>query len=251
MGYQTGLVRIRGKVGNLIFSRTPNGDEVKTQTSLNAERLRTDPCFKGTRENWVEFTRAVNAGKLIRHTFARHYKQIADRLGHSRLLAHTMRVVKSDHLNTRGNRQLTNGDFNNLLGYEFNARQNLESTFNAPFEILFDRAAGTALINIPALIPFIDIATMPGATHFKLMAAAAAFDWDQQKATPDFTESTEIALNDSSSAPQSLTLNFPPGTTKTIIVTLGVWFHQRVNGRFYQLSNGSMNAMAIVGVHHQ
>ena len=246
MGYQTGPVRIRGKVGNLIFSKTANGDEVKTESSLNAERLRTDPRFKRTRENWNEFRRAAKAGKLIRHTFATQSKPIADSMGHGRLLKHTMRIVKSDYSNERGNRQLINGDFNNLLGYEFNVHQNLESTFKAQFEILLDRTAGTAKIIIPKLLPENDLTQMPGATHFKLFAAAVEFDWEKEKAIPDFTESTQIGLNDPAVNPQTLSLILPQASTKTIVVTMGVRFYQEVNGKFYQLSNTSVNAMAII-----
>ncbi len=248
MGRQTGVVRIRGKVGNLTFAKTANGDEVRIETSLNGDRMKTDPKFKRTRENWAEFARAGKAAKLIRNAFASQSKHLTDRLGYTRLVKHTMRIVKSDPINDRGDRQLINGDFNNLMGYEFNIRQNLESTFKSQFEIVLDRPAGTVDINIPELEPDTVISAMQGATHFKLVAAAAEFDWDEAKSIPDFIQTIEIPLSDPTVPAQSLNLTVPVASTKTLVVTMGVWFYQEVNGQFYLLSNGAVNAMAIVGV---
>lgn len=139
MGFQTGTIRIHGKVGNLVFTKTANGDEVRTNSSLNAERLKTDPVFIRTRENWTEFSDAVKAGRLIRNTFAIHSKNITDAQSHSRMLKHCMRTVKSDYTSERGKRRLTNGDFSHLIGYELTvktlsrlSKPCLKSTSTAP-----------------------------------------------------------------------------------------------------------------------
>ena len=250
MGRQTGVVRISGKVGNLTFARTPNGDEVRNESSLNKERMKTDPKFKRTRENWAEFGRAGKAAKLIRTTFATQAKHLSDRLAYTRLVTQTMKIVKSDPVNDRGERILVNGDFSNLMEYEFNARQNLTATFQAKYQVAIDRGAGTAEISIPEFDPDILINAMEGATHFQIVAAAAEFDWEEAEATPDFIQSTETLLSDPTVPAQTLSLILPAASTKTLVVTLGMWFFQEVNGRFYKLANGAVNAMAIVGVDH-
>ncbi|NEN25721.1 hypothetical protein G3O08_19715 [Cryomorpha ignava] len=43
-------------------------------------------------------------------------------------------------------------------------------------------------------------------------------------------------INDPSVAPQSLSLTFPVASTKTVVVTMGIWFYQQVNGQLYQPS---------------
>lgn len=250
MGFQTGTIRISGKVGNLIFSKTANGDEVRTNSSLNAERLRTDPKFSRTRENWSEFSDAVKAGKLIRNTFALQSKNITDAQSHSRMLRHTMRTVKSDYTNERGNRRMSNGIFSHLIGYEFNDRQHLEAAFKTPFQIHIDRPAGVIEFFFPAFNPQIHISTIPGSTHFQLLVAAAEFDWNERKAISDYTASAKIPVHNPIVPPQTLSLTIPAGSAKTIILTMGITFYQEVNGQDYALSNRSLNAMAIVGVDH-
>ena len=248
MGQQTGVVRIRGTVGNLTFAKTENGDEVRLKTSLNGDKMRTDKRFKRTRENWAEFARAGKAAKLIRNAFSVQTKHLSDRLSYSRLVKNTMRIVKSDPTSPRGQRILQLGNFNNLIGYEFNNRQNLESTFKSQFELVIDRAAGTADIDIPELNPDTSILEMEGATHFKIVAAATELDWDEEKSIEDFIETTEIPVTDTLVPAQTLSLTFPVASTKTLAVAMGIWFYQEVNGQFYLLSNGAVNAMAIVGV---
>lgn len=250
MGTQTGVVRIRGTVGNLTFAKTENGDEVRLKTSLNKEKMKSDPRFKRTRENWSEFGRAGKAAKLIRNAFAVFTKPITDRLGYPRLVAKTMKVVKSDAVSERGQRELINGDFSNLINYEFNARQSLEASFKEPFNVTIDRAAGTADIEIPELIPDTSITELQSATHFKLVAVAAEIDWANNAHTHTAAQSAEIEHGSQTVPAQTLNLTFEAGSTKTVVVVFGVWYYQEVNGNFYLLQDGGKSAMAIVGIDH-
>jgi hypothetical protein len=248
MGQQTGVVRIRGKVGNLTFAKTANGDEVRLSTSLTGDKMRKDKRFKRTRENWAEFARAGRAARLIRNAFAVATKSIADARAYTRLATLALRVVKSDPTSSRGERILQLGDFSNFVDYEFNVNQSMRSTFKEQFELLIDRAAGTADINIPELIPEIAIAELEGSTHFKMTAAVAELEWDTEDFVLDTAETSEMVYGNQLEAAQSLNLTFPAGSTKTILVALGVWFYQEVNGQFYALQDGGRNAMALVGV---
>lgn len=144
MGKQTGVVRISGKVGNLTFAHGPNGDEVRLNTSLTGDQMRTERRFKRTRENWSEFARAGIAAKLIRDAFASITKPLTDRLGYSRLFRETMKVVKSDPTSVRGERLFQLGDLNHILKYEFNLQQPMSRSFKVPYTVAIDRAVGTA-----------------------------------------------------------------------------------------------------------
>lgn len=211
MGTQTGVVRIRGTVGNLTFTKTPNGDEVRIKTSMSKDKMLKDKRFKRTRENWAEFARAGKAAKLIRKAFATFTKPIADRNGYTRLTTRTLQIVKSDPASPRGQRQLELGDFNNLINYEFNASQALETTYLEQFELVIDRAAGTADIAIPDITPDSSIKELYGATHFKLIGAAVEIDWANNAYTNDSIETVEIPYGEQVVPAQALNLTFDPG----------------------------------------
>ncbi len=250
MGTQTGVVRIRGTVGNLTFSKTENGDEVRLKSSLSGDKMRTDSRFKRTRENWAEFARAGKAVKLIRKAFTSVTKAIVDSRGYSRLMQHAMKVVKSDSTNGRGQRTFPEGDLNHLINYEFNMRQDMESSFKSIFDLEIDRVAGLASIDIPELVPEENIAELIGATHFKLVGAVSEIDWEEGTYLTSKAETAEIAYNANTLAPQTIDLAFTPDSTKTILVSFGIWFYQEVNGNFYLLQDGGKSAMAIVGIDH-
>ena len=65
MGSQTGVVGIRGKVGNLTFAKTANGEEVRIEPSSTGDRLKTDPKVKKTLESRAAFG---GAGKAECHS---------------------------------------------------------------------------------------------------------------------------------------------------------------------------------------
>lgn len=250
MGKQIGVVRIRGTVGNLTFTKSETGEEVRLKSSLDGDKMRTDKRFIRTRENWAEFSRAGKSAKLIRNAFSLSTKPISDPRGYSRLVTETLKVVKSDPTSARGMREFKLGDLNYLVNYEFNVRQAMESTFKAQFEIAIDRAAGSVEIVIPEIVPNVAIAELIGATHFKIVAAAADVNWDTEKYIYNAVESAEFVYGSQTEPAQTLNLTIPAATTNTILVALGIWFYQEVNGTYYLLQNGGKSAMALVGVDH-
>ena len=250
MAKQTGVVRISGKVGNLTFAQSPNGDEVRLNTSLTGEQMRTERRFKRTRENWNEFSKAGNSAKLIRDAFASITKPLTDRLAYPRLFRETLKVVKSDPTSARGQRLFHLGDLNHLLNYDFNVQQPMSRSFRVPYTVAIDRAGGTANIVIPDFVPEGNVAISQGATHFKVVAAVAEIDWLEKDHINSLTESIPMVESESAIPGVSLDLTFDANTTKTIMVALGLWYYQEVNGVFYQLADGSRNAMALVGIDH-
>lgn len=210
--------------------------------------MRTDKRFKRTRENWQEFANAGKAGKLIRRALALVIGQAQDRKASGRLMRQTMRVVKSDPVNKRGERIIKLGDFSHLLGFEFNANQPLSTALKQHFMVTIDRAAGTVELTIPALVPEIAIAVPEGTTHFRYVLAAAALNWEEEVFDNNITESALIPFGETTEPAQTLSVSLEAGSIHTIAASLGLWFYQEVNGEFYLLNDGSNNAMALVGI---
>lgn len=250
MGKQIGVVRIRGTVGNLTFTKSETGEEVRLKSSLSKSKMMKNKNFKRTRENWNEFSRAGSAAKLIRNAFATTIAPISDPRGYSRLVTETLAVVKSDVTNDRGKREFPQGDLTSLINYEFNVRQALESSFKLPFDLTIDRAAGTVELAVPEMVPLTSLAYLQGATHFKLVGAAVEINWATNEYVHNATESAELVIGEQIEPAQVLNLTVPAGSTNTILVAFGIWFYQEVNGKYYLLADGGKNAMALVGVDH-
>ena len=158
--------------------------------------------------------------------------------------------MKSDPTSVRGERQFKLGALNTLANFEFNVRQAMKSTFQEQFEIAIDRAAGSVEVLIPELVPDVAITELMGATHFKIVAAAADVNWDTEQYTYNAAQTAELVYDSQTEPAQTLSLTIPAATTNTILVAIGIWFYQEVNGTYYLLQDGSKCAMALVGIDH-
>lgn len=249
MGSQKGPLLIEGNVGNLSFFKTKDGHQVRMKTGPSGDKMRTDKRYARTRQNWTEFSKAAAAAKLLRKALAEHVKRIRDQYSFSRLVKSTMAVIKSDPTNDRGQRLITAGNLDLLRGFEFNIDQELSSILDVNVNTSIDRAAGTATVEIPQLVPMYGIDTQDaGATHIKFVAAAAEIDWENKSFEPNFIEGDYLPFNYDPAPAQTLSLTLPAASTKTLVLSMGIWFYQEVNGKLWHLLNGSKNAMALVGV---
>jgi hypothetical protein len=93
-----------------------------------------------TRENIEEFRRGALATKLLRRAFSWCIRTAADNRVTSRLTSGIMKVIKTDAVSSRGERNVTDREVALLEGFEFNKNAGLGKTFSAPFSAVIDRA---------------------------------------------------------------------------------------------------------------
>ncbi|SHM51112.1 hypothetical protein SAMN05444266_108324 [Chitinophaga jiangningensis] len=86
MARQSGIIPLKGTIGNITFYKTKAGHLAREKGGVDASRITTDPAFIRTRENGAEFGRAGKAGKLLRTAFRALLLNIGDSYMSSRLL---------------------------------------------------------------------------------------------------------------------------------------------------------------------
>lgn len=248
MARQKGIIKLKGKIGDLSFYKTQDGYLAREKGGVDKERIKNDPAFQRTRENGAEFGRAGKAGRLLRTSVRPLLLKAADGRVASRMTREMVKVVKSDSTNDRGERVVTEGNIMLLKGFEFNQNGKLNATMYAPFTAAIDRATGEATVNIPDFIPQNTFAAPGGASHMRLVAAASKVDFEQETFNLDTDESSEIAIGPQSEAAITLTAKVPTTGDQPIFLLFGVEFLQEVNGTMYPLKNGAYNALALVEV---
>lgn len=215
---------------------------------VTAEKVLNDPNFERTRENMAEFGRAGKASVLIREIFRDLTVYAKSNDAHTRLLKVLSRVVNTDPVNARGERTVTNGDLQQLKGFNFNKRAAVRDSLYAKCEVTIDRVTGQTTVAIPAFVPKVMVAAAKGSTHFRIVASAATVNFNTDEYVYQRAVTNELPWNQLEVAASSLTLNLPANSPDTIIVALGIMFYQQVNGVSYDLKTGQVNAATITAV---
>lgn len=248
MAKQDGFHPVIGTLGKTTFYKTQDGYMARGRTKISAERIAKDPAFKRLRDNMQEFGRAGRAGKVMRTPLSSLLKTTSDKRLIRRMTAEMMKVVKSDSTNRRGSRTVQKGNLALLREFDFNANSLLSVILTAPFAKSVDRAAGTLSVEFQPFIPDDLVKSPVGSTHFKIITAAAEFDFENGKGTADIKESPLVPLGKTPTNLISITCNVPPNSTHPLFLFCGIVYYEEVNGELDLLTGGAFNALQIVEV---
>src|SRR5690606_15846850 len=183
MAKQTGIIKLKGTIGGISFYKTTDGHLAREKGGVDAKRIANDPAFQRTRENGSEFGAAGKGGKLIRNAIRILLQNAKDKRLVSRLTKDLLAIIKTDGINERGLRTLTDGNLNLLLGFDFNINGKLGTTLYTPYVNVFDRVTGDATLNLAPFSPTLRIAAPTGTTHFRVVMGAAELDFANETST--------------------------------------------------------------------
>jgi len=248
MAKQTGIIKLKGTIGGISFYKTSDGHLAREKGGVDANRIANDPAFVRTRENGSEFGRAGKGGKVLRNAIRILLQNAKDKRVVSRLTKDLLAIIKTDTTNERGLRTLTDGDFNILLGFEFNLNGKLGTTLFAPYVNAFDRVSGDATLNLDPFSPTLRIAAPTGTTHFKVVMGAAELDFANEASIFESDETAIVPYTSADTAAIALTASLTANSTVDVVQVLGIEFYQEVNGQMYELKNGAYNALSVVTV---
>lgn len=249
MAKQESLVKLRGKVGDLSFTKhRTRGYEVRMRGGVDKARIMSDPNFERTRENMSEFGMAAKTAKLIRVQLNNLMQGMADKTFRNRLTSVVNRIIKMDSENVRGQRVFLPENSHRLKGLEFNANSSLEFMFSGTLATAFDRATGEVALIIPDFEPRREVTLVPEATHVRFTLAAVEQTLDPELVPrPQVTESNYIPLIGQHPS-ETIQVNLPAESDKVIYIVVGIATFLESNGVYYPLKNNPYNAMTIVDV---
>lgn len=248
MAQQKGIIPLQGTIGNITFYKSRDGYLAREKGSLNADRIANDPAFARTRENGAEFGRAGGGGKLLRTALRSLLLNTADSRMLSRLTKEFMKVIQADATNTRGQRNVIDGEAELLEGFEFNINSKLGTSLFAPYTGSIDRVSGELSVSIPSFIPMNMVAAPNGATHFRLISAGVEIDFENKSYVADVNISADLSWDSVATAAVNLQNTVTANSLHPLFLVLGIDFYQDVNGVKYSLKNGAFNALALVKV---
>jgi hypothetical protein len=248
MARQTGIIKIKGKIGDLSFYKTQDGHLVREKGGVDADRIKNDPSFVRTRENGEEFGSSAASGKLLRDTLRPMMMSASDGRVTARVMKVMSQIKNLDDTSIRGKRNvglaIAKPEAKVLLNnFNFNKRSILGSVLFKPFTV----DTSTGLIDIPNVVPVNDIAFPSGATHVSFRGAWARVDFELGLKEIEYSPVNNFPL-DATSNMVKLTPAAAPTGTGTDIYLLMLEFFQEMNGVQYSLKNGSYNVLSVVEV---
>lgn len=247
MPIQIGSIKLTGTIRdtNYYFDRR-NGYLARKKSSLNKDRVLSDPAFRKTRENASDFGTASRASGLFRNAFGVLLRKMPGRLLHSVLIREFMKVIKSDREHPRGSRKITDGDLRVLLQFELN--KHAEAKVYVPYTIHISREKGEAEIVFADFIPQNHIRSVPGSTHFRFISAAAEIDFENNTYHLDTCESRMISIGKQTEASVHLKHVLPSGSRHPLFLVLGAEFHYSADGKQDAIRNGIADWYKIAAV---
>ncbi len=248
MAKQNGILKVKGTMDDITFYKTQDGHMVREKGGIDAKRIKNDPAFQRTRENGQEFGTAGKGGQLIRRSFRLLMRRAKDNRVISRLTQQLMRVVKTDSLNTRGNRSIQDGNMQLLKDFDFNIMAKLESIFYKKPAPVFDRPTGDFELVVSEFKPQEFIEAPQGTTHIQIVAGLCAIDFVERTFEEAHDQSDIIPWDMNTHPDIILSAEIPDGSPHPVLQVVGVNYYQDVNGEMYPLKNGSHNALAIVSI---
>ena len=246
MARQKGIIKLKGTIGDITFYKTKDGHLAREKGGIEASRIASDPAFQRTRENGAEFGRAGKAGKTLRTALRTLLLNSADNRMVSRLTQAMIKVIQADLVNERGLRNVIDGEAELLVGFEFNIGGKLGTSLFAPFVGTIDRVTGEISVDLASFIPANMIAAPGGTSHFKIISAGAAINFEAETFVVATSETAIIPWDNAPTAVIQQLNAVDPNSVSPLFLALGVEYYQEVNGRMYPLKNGSYNPLALV-----
>lgn len=254
MAQQESTIKLKGRVGDLTFYENDKGYQVRQAKGVDPARVKNDPAFIRSRENAIEFGRAVQAAKFLRGALRPLLLHNPDGTLVNRLNSRMVRVLKSDGLRGRGERLVHPENTGMLRYFDFNRNAPLHEALLVRYGVAADASAGTVQLDIPACYPKQAIVSPKETTHFRLTAAAVSIDFTGVE--EDVYPYPPLALQTTALLP--LTEEIPASTlvlaidggmgSGSVIVLLGLSYFERFSGELYPLKSKDTSPLCIVEV---
>lgn len=153
-------IQFTGSFGKMTAYRLRGSDKivVRKKGGPTKKQVQTSPKFKHTRLNNSEFNGTVQAAKSIWFTIALPLLNLADHNIFPRLTGLCKSIQKQEKINGKGRRGVLLSEHRKLLeGFLLTRKNPFFSVVANPLDIVIDREAKTAVIQLPRLIKGINL----------------------------------------------------------------------------------------------
>lgn len=242
------LFKVRGSIDDVSFYKTEDGYGMRSKSSLDKDRIKSDPAFERTRENNKEFGNSATSGKTLRRACTDLMSNAKDKKLVSRLTQVMSQVKNEDLTSVRGQRKVSVGILTPqgrlpLKGFNFNRKSILSEVLLSDYTL--DTITGEIVIS--NFIPNQKLRVPEGATHVEFSTGFLNLDFTTEVKDFQLSNIENLPINGIAST-VTLTPAAPAAGAGQSFYLLKAVFFQEINGLQYPLKNGVYNALQIIEV---
>jgi hypothetical protein len=243
MAQQKSFLKFKGNIGDLTFYKHKEGFMVREKGGVSKERIMSDPKYARTRENMKEFAEAASGVKLLKDSIRPAIIRTADSKVHRRLQHIMVKVVKSDPINPRGERKVTEGNWDLLRGLQLNEHATLKKVLRK--HVVVSNTPESLTISVPEFNPADFLLAPEGTTNYRIYLLGGSMAIGTEDYALDRVDSPLQHVKGLSPA-LTLTLDKTTLIYGHKVYVLGVEFIQMVNGVEAMMNDSSYNAATFI-----
>jgi hypothetical protein len=246
MAKQVGTVTLSGKMNDIIFYHSQDGALARMAGGLNKDRVKKDKAFEGSRRASAAFKHVGEAAGLLRRAMGPKAMMLEETRMTGKLSGKIWEVLKSDTMRRNDERRIYLGNMGLLKGFQWNSEQTLDNMLRTRKTVAMDRENGVMEVLMDSFVPTKGLDYPAGATHFEVIGSGAAIDFDKGVYEWDYVSDGVRPINGKGSGVITISCKVGAGSTRPLLLGVGVVFYQEVNGIMNMLKGGG--AFGIVGV---
>ena len=247
MAQLNGPLDITGRIAGLIIFKDKNGKTiVKGSSGPSSKKVKTSNTFQVFRRYGSEHGLASAAGRGLRIGLREIKEFCSSSNMYYRMTACLKRVLKADRTSPLGQRLISAGDPSPMEDFEWNDRLSLEEALQADFSGGIDPATGSMNLIISSFTPSSHITFPEGATHFELIAVAAAWHPEEKKVTSEFQRTGSKLLTSKSIKAQTFQFSPIPSDHPILFIGLGIRFFSQAGEKSAPLKGGAFRVIKAV-----
>jgi hypothetical protein len=241
-------IKIKGTLHGMTYRETRDGSIVQETPGPTREEVLTSPKFANTRKTSKEFEMACSEAKTLRNLFIKAIPDCYDNRVQRRIVSALRKVINSDTVSTKGERNLLMGNNRLLKGFEWNKHSSVERIMGTAPRINVDRENGQVMFHFESFVPTVRLDPNEYATHYQITAAIGELTWRNDESFMAMHTTEFMPLNNEPTKAFSVMLSVSEESKRPIACVLAIRWFKETYREMYPLLNSSHNAAAIVEV---
>lgn len=244
-----GLNLFSGRIGDRIYY-TRNGKcysrQAPASNALTKKKWAANPQLAKIHKNCREFGKAVNCSVKLRRALTPYLNGFPASETATRINSILLKVIKSDTLNTHGNREVRSGDLRLLENFELNVDSSVNDRLKTGKDILYSPATGEFGIEIRDFIPRSNLLTLHGSSHFRIFLAALDMDFQTGAYERSVTETEYMPCRALKTYLLNIRISMSAAAKDASLLCLGIQFFSKDGKDYQRYDKGAADGLLIV-----